>query len=248
MIKLVRPTIFVAALLASCAATRAADLVEEPLPVVEPPFSWTGFYLGVHAGATFGDNDAQISINGEPYFHDGSNDPFSLSAAGFEGGVQAGYNWQVDSFVFGVEADFGGMSASDDIGGSGNPQFWNGLETEYDWLATVRGRLGYAWDRVLVYGTAGLAVSQFTDSYHFRETTDPDNTTDRSWDDTATGWTVGGGIEYAVTDNIFLRVEGLYVDLGSTTVDLSENFPPESASGEFDHDFGVARVGLNYRF
>lgn len=246
--KLIQSTLLMTGLLVAASTAHAADLAEEPVPVAEPPFSWTGFYVGVHAGATFGDNDAQIRINGEPYFVNGSDAPFDLSAAGFEGGAQVGYNWQMDAFVFGVEADFGGMGASDETGGAGNPQYWNGLGTDYDWLATVRGRIGYAWDRVLVYGTGGLAVSQFSDTYHFRETTVPDNFTDRSWSETATGWTIGGGVEYAVTNNISLRLEGLYVDLGSTTLDLSENFPPDQADAEIDHAFGVARVGLNYRF
>jgi outer membrane immunogenic protein len=248
MVKLIQTALLMSGLLSAFNVARAADLVEAPLPVIEPPFSWTGFYIGVHAGGTFGDNDAQIRINGVPYFVNGSDDPFKLSADGFEGGAQIGYNWQMDAFVFGIEADLGAMGASDATGGTGDPQYWNGLGTDYDWLATVRGRLGYAWDRTLIYGTAGLAISNFSDTYHFQETTVPDNFTDRSWSDTATGWTIGGGVEYAVTNNVFLRVEGLYVDLGSTTVDLSQNFPPDQADAEIDHAFGVARVGLNYRF
>lgn len=248
MNKLLGSTIIASAMLLGCGSAHSADLALEPVPIVEAPFSWTGFYAGVHAGATFGDNDAQIVSNGQPFFHDGTDAPFDLSATGFEGGAQIGYNWQMDAFVFGVEADFGGMGASDSTGGIGTPTLWNGLGTDYDWLATVRGRVGYAWDRVLVYGTAGLAISQFTDTYHFQKTDDPGDTSDLSWGDTATGWTVGGGVEYSMTNHVSLRLEGLYVDLGSTTNDLSNEFGGDPTTAEIDHKFGVARVGLNYRF
>jgi opacity protein-like surface antigen len=121
-------------------------------------------------------------------------------ASGFMGGAQIGYNWQFSQFVVGVEGD---ISATDLDG--------------INWLATVRGRLGYAWDRVMPYATAGLAIAEIDTPFL------------SSSSETETGWTAGGGIEVAVSDNVSVRGEYLHFDLS-------------------DIDGDIVRAGINFRF
>jgi opacity protein-like surface antigen len=124
-------------------------------------------------------------------------------SSGFMGGAQIGYNLQFSQFVVGVEGD---ISSTD----------WDGSR-DVNWFATVRGRLGYAWDRVMPYATAGLAIAEVD-----RPFTGPSS-------ETETGWTAGGGIEFAVSDNVSLRGEYLHFDLS-------------------DIDGDIVRGGINFRF
>jgi len=197
------------ALLGLATGAMAADLPSRraPAPVIAavPVFTWTGFYVGVNAGYGWNTDDSVV-IGGVRYDIDDDG--------GFVGGAQVGYNYQVGSFVVGLEgdiqyADFGGdrvVLADNTI-----VDFDNG-----DWFGTVRARAGVAFDRALIYVTGGFAFA-----------------------DDATGWTVGGGLEYAFTDNLSAKVEGLYVNL-----DRDYNFP----GLDNDAEFGVVRAGLNFRF
>jgi outer membrane immunogenic protein len=204
------------ALLGLTAGAMAADLPSRraPAPIIAavPVFTWTGFYVGVNAGAAFNNNDSDdIVFGGETIFGDSDDD------ASFIGGGQIGYNYQFGSFVVGVEgdlqwADFGGTTYV----------FPNGTVTtdSSDWFGTVRARAGVAFDRALIYATGGFA---FTDNRN--------------------GWTVGGGIEYAFTNNLSAKIEGLYVNLENDDFDFGG---VTYSTG--DTDFGVIRAGLNYRF
>lgn len=209
------------ALLGLTAGAMAADLPSRraPAPIVAaaPIFTWTGFYVGVNAGVGFNNGDDDIVFGTDTIFADSDDD------ASFVGGAQVGYNYQMGSFVVGVEgdlqwADFG--STTYDFTGIGT----GGLYTtdSSDWFGTVRGRVGVAFDRALIYATGGWA---FTDNRN--------------------GWVVGGGLEYAFTNNLSAKLEGLYVNLDS------DDFTVPGVVGTFstgDTDFGVVRAGLNYRF
>ena len=172
-------------------AAQAADLTYEPAPapVVEAPaaFNWTGFYLGVHAGAALLDGDYTDGAFG-----------FSDDNTGFLGGVQAGYNWQFDNIVIGAQTDFAYTSAklSDDL---------IDAEAKLEWLGSTTARVGYAFDNLLVYGKGGVAYGQ-------SKIDDIDAGNDSQWH---VGWTAGVGAEYAFTQNITGLVEYNYVDLGS---------------------------------
>ncbi|KFG70406.1 outer membrane protein [Microvirga sp. BSC39] len=195
------------ALLGLATGAVAADLPSRraPAPIIAaaPIFTWTGFYVGVNAGYGWSDDDFDSVA-----LADDDND------GGFVGGAQVGYNYQIGSFVVGLEgdiqyADFGREGAFV-VGG-----------TTYDidnsdWFGTVRARAGVAFDRALIYATGGFAFA-----------------------DEANGWTVGGGVEYAFTNNLSAKIEGLYVNL-----DNDDDFP--GFDGETD--FGVVRAGLNFRF
>jgi outer membrane immunogenic protein len=159
----------------------------------------------VNAGYGWNAND-DITIGGVRFDLDDDG--------GFVGGAQVGYNYQIGSFVVGLEvdiqyADFGG---EDIVLSDGSVVDFNNS----DWFGTVRARAGVAFDRALIYATGGFAFA-----------------------DDATGWTVGGGLEYAFTDNLSAKVEGLYVNL-----DQDDNF----LGIDNDAEFGVVRAGLNFRF
>jgi len=201
---------------------QAADLTYEPAPVVAAApaaFNWTGFYLGVHAGAAMVDADYGYDFGGG--FAGGLSD----DATGFLGGVQAGYNWQFDNIVIGAQTDFAYSSAkmSNDIGGFGT-------EGKLEWLGSTTARIGYAFDNLLIYGKGGVAYGQS------KITIDPVGD-DSKWH---TGWTAGVGAEYAFTQNITGLLEYNYVDLGSK--DYFDN------AVSADLTTNVIKAGLNYKF
>ncbi|MCX5576702.1 outer membrane protein [Kaistia terrae] len=177
---------------------QAADLTYEPAPVVEAApaaFNWTGFYLGVHAGAALFDGD----------YNYGGYQP-SDDNTGFIGGVQAGYNWQFDNIVIGAQTDFAYTSAkiSDDFVGA---------ENKLNWLGSTTARVGYAFDNLLVYGKGGVAYGQSKiETVGFGD--------DSQWH---VGWTAGVGAEYAFTQNITGLLEYNYVDLGSQDYSFAGN-------------------------
>ncbi|HEX2553651.1 MAG TPA: outer membrane protein [Microvirga sp.] len=203
-------------------AAHAADLPRRSAPVVQAPiaavplFTWTGFYVGVNAGYGFGTGDDNLRIGG-------ARIRLNDDREGFVGGGQAGFNYQMGMFVLGLETDL----QYADLGERGRFRaggtVFRGRESD-DYFGTVRGRAGFAFDRALVYATGGLAygdVGPFgTDGI---------------------GWTVGGGVEYAFTNNVSAKVEGLLVNL-----ERDGRFRGVRVRGE--EEFGVVRVGLNYKF
>ena len=217
----------------------AADLAPAPLPAPEPEpiFTWTGRYIGVHGGYAWGD------FKSEPTDAYGGQKP-----DGFFGGAQAGYNYQFsNNIVLGIEADASFGDQKDDIsvllGDSPDAQFALDYTTKIDAFGTVRARAGYAVDRFLPYVTGGLAWANTELGFHQVVTADGVVAIDNSASDkqTSTGWTVGAGLEYAVTNNITAKVEYLYADLGSTDFDLGT---PVSA----DLTLQTVKFGLNYKF
>ncbi|SFK29247.1 outer membrane protein [Methylorubrum salsuginis] len=284
------------ALVAGTAVASAADLPRRmaPPPVFQPVpvFTWTGFYAGFNAGYGFGTNDNRrdptvIGVNGASglvaapgaavvSFSNGRN-----ANEGFVGGGQIGYNYQFtpgSGFVVGVEADaqyvdFGrdrnrfavAPGSSPFLAGTQifNPNGVSGL----DYFGTVRGRLGYAFDRTLVYGTGGFAYG----AGGGRDFGLPNG----SSNDFRTGWAAGGGIEYALPTDSFLnffrssavtlKVEGLYVNLdrGNRTTGAFGATPAGGlvytnspgvilvsggAARDRSTEFAVVRAGINYKF
>jgi outer membrane immunogenic protein len=216
------------ALLGLTAGAFAADLPSRrapaPMMAAVPLFTWTGFYVGVNAGYGWNNNDhTVVTPAGTVLAVTGQDD------GGFVGGAQVGYNYQFGAFVVGVEADL----QYADIGGRGAFTV-NGVNFFTDdsdnYFGTVSGRLGFAFDRALVYATGGFA---YGDVGTFGESNG--------------GWTVGGGVEYAFTNNLTMKVEGLYVNLDQNDVQFTRNGVVFNSNGG-DNDFGVVRVGLNYKF
>src|SRR3712207_2812638 len=194
------------ALLGLATGAMAADLPSRraaPAPIIAaaPIFTWTGFYVGVNAGYGWSNDDFD-AID----LADDDND------GGFIGGAQVGYNYQIGSFVVGLEGDIQYADFGREFSYLGND-----FESS-DWFGTVRARAGVAFGQALVYATGGFAFA-----------------------DDVGGWTVGGGVEYAFTNNLSLKVEGLYVNL-----EEDDDFDFDGFDGETD--FGVVRAGLNFRF
>ena len=255
---------------------QAADLPtrkEAPAPVfVPPPFTWTGFYIGVNAGGIWPSGGRNASIFDPDFSFDGgfltSSFPGGLGSqsAGFLGGGQAGYNWQTGAFVLGVETDFDGSTVSKDFHFSstpfGGPGIFGGdvlnvnAKASLDWLGTTRGRVGFVVtpdNRLMIYATGGVAYGG--GSSHFNVFDSANGLFFAgSPSSTRVGWTIGGGVEYAITNNITIRGEYLYADLGSNTINtvgnaaVTEFFPGSVATARFSYNASIFRAAVNYKF
>lgn len=208
----IRRTAFTATmLLAWGGCALAADPVYEE-PVVASVYDWSGAYLGLQAGYGWADADATIF----------TAIPTSISADldGAFVGALAGYNFQSGNFVYGIEGDVNKSWIKFD---------GDGGDAEIEWFGSLRGRLGYAWDRTLLFGTAGIAFA------HGEATVDLVGVND---DVSFTGWTAGLGAEHAFTDNWLGRAEYRYYDFG--TEDITR--------GEVDLTMHTVSVGIAYKF
>ena len=233
--KNLRVWIALAALMSGLSAAMAADLPHRPVPVPQPPaFSWTGFYIGVNAGLGWS-NSGTINIS-DPIL--GRTSINTAGRSGFVGGGQIGYNWQRERWVFGLEADIQYSSLKSGVAWAAYEWFgFNSSNSQY--LGTVRARVGYAFDRTLIYLTGGLAYGGLNGNWWHGTTSNA-------------GWTLGGGIEYAFTDNWTGRIEGLYVDLnnGNHTATRTRNgvLGTYTVSGTSGEGGGIVRAAINYKF
>jgi outer membrane immunogenic protein len=187
------------------------------VPVYSPVFNWTGFYLGINGGGGWGRSQ-----------WDGI-DKFDVSG-GLIGGT-IGYNWQWGQAVVGVEGDIDWSG----IRGSTTTLCAPGCETRNHWLSTVRGRVGYAFDRFLPYLTAGLAVGDIRANVAGF----PGGSI------TTAGWTVGGGLEVGIVSNVSVKAEYLFVDLGNFNCGFNCGL---GANGNVSFYSNIFRAGLNVRF
>ena len=214
-----------------CAA--AADLPPSPaLPPVYVPaaqvFSWTGFYLGGNAGYGWTNASGTLTTATGP-------EHFAATGNGFLGGFQAGYNWQTGPVVLGVEADFQGTTVSGPFGATAGPAI--SATEKVPWFATVRGRVGYAIDRILLYATGGgvygdsnlngtvSTVGVFSNSTTF-------------W-----SWTAGAGVEAAFWGCWSAKIEYLYIGSPNSTPAIAA---VTALSGSASTN--IVRAGLNYHF
>lgn len=233
-------------------AAVAADMsypVKAEVAVVVPVFTWTGFYLGANVG--YGGNEFEypfsVSAGAVPL----ANGSASIDSSGFFGGGQIGFNYQFsNNVVAGIEADFEWSGIEGKVDGNLNipliPAYLSASAgSEVEWFGTIRGRLGYAWDRLLVYGTGGLAYGKVKSSVSLSA---PGFYLSESTDDTNWGWTAGAGVEYAITDNWTLKTEYLYVDLGDTTAYSGFLAPGIYANLDTKTTFHTIKVGVNYKF
>lgn len=213
---------------------RAADLVTKAPAAAAVPASWTGFYVGVHAGAsalstTWGSGTGELSVAG---LNDTS---WSGDGAAPIVGAQVGYNYQVGNIVMGVELDAsaGQMNAFARCLGA----FVSICTTSTDWMGTLTARLGYAFGNSLIYAKAGGALAD--SSFSLTSTVFPGQ---YGASETALGWTVGGGIEMAVTPQVSVKAEYAYMDFGSTNV----TFVPGGGSS-VNQTAQAVKLGLNWR-
>ncbi len=198
-------------------AAFAADLpYRGPPPVYVPPpplFTWTGIYVGGQIGYAWARNDGSINnpAPGIPGLPSSIFLPFSLDLRGVIGGAHLGYNLQYNQWVVGLEGSVDGTSLNKQQLVGGFPPFFQGLlQTRMDVQGSIRGRVGIALDRVLLYATGGVAFTNLKNSYNTLPLGGLDSITS-----TRTGWTVGGGLAYAVTNNWSIGAEYRYSDFGS---------------------------------
>lgn len=217
-----------AIVLVGAGAASAADLPSRKgpvmAPVYAPVFTWTGFYVGANAGYAWGQIDStNLGVVG------GFKDP-----DGFVGGGQIGYNYQVGQWVFGAEADFQGA----DLKATATaPALGLTASNELNYFGTVRARVGYAFDRFLPYVTGGFAYGNVKNKFTAPGFVFKD-------DNMQYGWTLGGGLEYAFTNNWTAKVEYLYVNLDKE----SYRIPGATLNTDVETKFSVVRAGLNYKF
>ncbi|WP_457108022.1 outer membrane protein [Methylobacterium sp. P5_C11] len=225
---------------------QAADLPRRapppPLPPPLPVFTWTGFYAGLNAGYALHTGSSGFT---DPTYGAATGGGRS---GGFAGGGQIGYNYQFNpgsGFLVGAETDIQGTAfAKADAAYLGTTPYYS-VRPSLDYFGTVRGRLGYAFDRVLVYGTGGFAYgggarSTYAGSYPYAPPS-----TDRI------GYATGGGIEYAFTEKLSVKVEALYLHLGrgsAAATYYNASVPAYYGAGKQDSGFALVRAGVNYRF
>jgi outer membrane immunogenic protein len=222
----------------------AADL-SKPVykaPPYVPPWTWTGFYIGINGG--FGGDKVTypFSVSGIPVTGEGS-----LTSSGAFFGGQIGYNYQwANNWVLGAEADINWSNIKSELSASAATPIGSlslSTGTELKWYGTVRGRIGYAWDRLFLYGTGGFAYGNTTTTLNV---SGPGVGIAFSKDNAKTGWTAGAGLEYAITQNVSLKTEYLYLDLGTDNVTTSAFGVPLSID---EHTTAhTIKVGLNWKF
>jgi outer membrane immunogenic protein len=236
--------------LALLSAASAADMYRAPEGVggykddFVPSAIWTGFYLGAHAGGVWGNENIKDNINdGVP------PGPFPYSASGAFGGGTAGYNLQRGHFVFGVEADAGYMDlhGSTIIGSSVAADHQN-VTLDGGAYGDITGRLGYAFDRTLVYAKGGFA---FYDGEAKQTTTNPGYVTTGT--STFTGWTAGAGIEHFFSPAWSVKAEYLHFDFGTQSGYQTNVGDLTSPLGYrfrnwTDVTADSVKVGVNYHF
>ena len=193
--------------LAAAGAAEAADFGVAPRPYAPAPavfsaYNWMGPYIGANIGLQWG----KITRN-------------PTEPTGVAGGAQLGYNWQGNHLVVGLETDIQASSADDMLAP------W---KFSNPWFGTSRARVGYAWNNVLFYGTAGFA-------YGGLELTSAGTTQSR----THFGWTLGAGAELGLTPNWTAKIEYLFFDLANRSYFIGSSHGLES---------NLVRVGVNYKF
>ena len=259
-------------------AASAADLPVKALPPAATAYNWAGFYFGGNVGYSWGQaasnlNADPVTVNiGTPFNTPGFAGSDTLTPKGVIGGGQIGYNWRTSpSWVLGLEADL--QASGEKAGRSFSNAFSftapppnpavpvSGFATmdyaaKITWFGTVRGRVGYAWDRVLLYATGGLAyggvrlagtntVSGTVAGAPFLSVIGVGHSQVNA------GWTIGAGIEGALGDRWTWKAEYLYLDLGSMSDPDGQLIVISTSGGRVttntNYTDNIVRLGLNYR-
>jgi opacity protein-like surface antigen len=219
---------------------QAADLrlpaaPPKPQPAVTALPGWAGPYIGAQAGYLSG--RSETSFPGTDEFH--NVDPKGASA-----GLSAGYSMQWGRFVGGLEGDvnFIGAKATIDTGFAPDPTITQ-LQSTIDWNSHWRARVGYAFDRTLIFAAGGLALAGVENKAF-------DNAVGATaiWRDTRAGWTLGGGVEYRVAPQASVRMEYLYDNYGTRTLAAQTVGATAFPSRESKLDSHTLRAGVYWRF
>jgi outer membrane immunogenic protein len=237
----------------SAGATQAADLpVKAPVAVVAAaPFSWTGIYVGGHFGAAWGTVESEVPI------HSFVLPVSSHTVNGFLGGAQVGVNWQVNSWlVIGAEGQFSWA----DVDGSTPCLVVVKCTTQVNWIATAAGRVGYTFDRTMLFAKVGVA---WADS-DYTATFGPFSA---SASDTRTGLMIGAGVEHAFLTNWSAKLEYNYMDFDTESLGFTSSGSggcddkmvksaysydgcrgSSSINADITQRIHLIKFGINYRF
>lgn len=191
-------------------STIGYDIVPDVVSYEDSP--WTGFYAGVHGGFGLLDTQGSDGIDGENY-----RTPI--------GGAHVGFNYQVGSFVFGLEADVSAINVDEDL----DSPF---ADVKADWIGSARARVGYTFDQVLFYATGGGALA------HAESTS---NISGASDDNVHKGYVLGAGVEVFVSNDWAIGAEYLRYEFGEETYQLNT---PVQSQGNFD----AFRLRVSYAF
>jgi outer membrane immunogenic protein len=230
MTKLTRTGLTGLAILLSGAAA-AADLggvVLPPAPELPVLYSWTGFHLGLQGGYGWGSNRVRIGGAVAP-------PGFRAGADGAFGGAHAGFDYQFDGIVLGIEGDVEALDSRSRFDGIGLS-----ARVSRDWQGSARARLGLAFDRLMVYGTGGVAFTEYE-----RRIFAPGGLGERLTS-ARTGWNIGAGVNFAFTDNLILGAEYRYTDFGRNRFTSAGAFPGLAGSQELTSH--SARASVAYKF
>lgn len=226
-------------------------------PPPEPVFSWRGFYVGGHAGLATGETTGKIDLpdrvwndenvarargDGVEILSNLLSSDYNLTGALY--GVHAGFNHQIGNMVLGIEGTYSLSS----IDGSDTCAVIFKCSREVDWLATVEGRLGYAFGHSMVYARGGVAWGEVNSNVDLLGL----GVVTLSGSETHTGWTAGFGFEHAISNNVIARVEYSHIDLGEKTHELDLSIGDRatriSAPSKVDVDIDTIKVGVSIKF
>jgi outer membrane immunogenic protein len=229
---------------AICAPVLGADLKPAKVPPITPApyYGWAGFYLGGHAGYGWGKSRGDMFDDGT-----GISVPLNgdLNLNGIALGLQTGYNWQTGQWVYGIEGDatltpgWNKSACSSRVGADPIGSCTRFLvSSQMQWLASVRGRLGMAFDRTLIYATGGVAFAKASHSAYRTDTF-------ISFQHVSTGAVVGGGVEWKYDPSLSLRLEGLYYMFNNSSTNLVDTVGFTTAV-QGVRNTAVVRLGVNW--
>jgi outer membrane immunogenic protein len=234
-------------------AALAADLPSRaPPPVYLPPapiFTWTGIYVGGQIGYAWTSGNNNFT-GFDPFFAGGTFLTTSLGGtpSGVIGGAHVGYNYQINQWVLGIEGSVDGTSLSNTAVAAFPDGTTLSAHSTADIQGSIRGRLGVAWDRALIYGTGGVAFGGFNTNVSIANPNVP-FFANGNVSSTRVGWTVGGGIDYAVTNNWSVFAEYRYTNWGSVR---ENNFGVLPTGVFFNGNRRInqnqVQVGFSYKF
>jgi outer membrane immunogenic protein len=236
-------------------------------PAITPAFAqdiatpFHGLYVGINGGYDLGKNNVRtsgLSTLNASTVADGARPPFAkMDPEGFLGGVQLGRNWQANHYVLGLETDaqYTDMRDTRNFVTTGNafPGVRNNqFRQDMNWFGTTRGRLGYVWGNSMLYGTGGFAYGRLKEGVNFSGPTPAAVQQFASTDNrTNVGYTAGAGFEQFLNDNLSIKTEYLYYDLGHSQVYSNPIAGSGGTGNGYLSSFGnrgqIARVGINYR-
>jgi outer membrane immunogenic protein len=266
------PILLIAAVLGAASVPQArADGQSAPNREAAGPccFTWSGFYFGANAGAAWSSSH-DLAFSGTDTGTGGFGSEIADGTTpsrirldwgtSFTGGVQAGYNWQIQGILLGLEADLQWLNAYDSFSTVSTnplrPTITTSADRELNMLATLRGRLGVTlWERSVLFVTGGLGVGDATMRISSSCPNCPDGSGSAPRDVTSqsagtpTGFVWGAGYEAALGPRVSVKAEYLHFDLGHNQTTVTYDYPPNTSSmtGKV-HDAGdILRIGVNFR-